>query len=48
VNVPLQGLCPWARVSHGALPTDPAVTALVLRALGTATLSTPARCPVSS
>lgn len=48
VNVPLQGLCPGVRVSHGALPTDPAVTALVLDALGTAPLAAPAACPVSS
>jgi triacylglycerol lipase len=45
VNVPLQGLCPGARVSHGALPTDPAVTGLVLAALGTAPLAEPTRCP---
>jgi hypothetical protein len=48
VNVPLQSLCPQARVSHGDLPTDPAVTALVVQGLGTAPLSAPARCPVSS
>jgi hypothetical protein len=48
VNVPLQRLCPQARVSHGDLPTDPAVTALVLHGLGAAPLSAPARCPVSS
>jgi triacylglycerol lipase len=45
VNVPLQRLCPAARVSHGALPTDPAVTALVVAALGTAPLAAPTRCP---
>jgi triacylglycerol lipase len=48
VNVPLQGVCPQARVSHGGLPTDPAVAALVVQGLGTAPLSAPARCPVSS
>jgi triacylglycerol esterase/lipase EstA (alpha/beta hydrolase family) len=48
VNVPLQGLCPGAVVSHGALPTDPAVTALVLAALGTGPLAAPVACPVSS
>jgi hypothetical protein len=48
VNVPLQGLCPQARVSHGELPTDPAVTALVLAGLGTEPLAAPAACPVSS
>ena len=41
VNVALQSICPQARVSHGELPTDPAVTALVLRALGTEPLSAP-------
>jgi hypothetical protein len=46
VNVPLQGLCPDARVSHGGLPTDPAVTALVLQGLGTAPLTEPDRCPI--
>jgi triacylglycerol esterase/lipase EstA (alpha/beta hydrolase family) len=45
VNVPVQSLCPQARVSHGALPTDPAVTGLVLRALDTAPLTAPDRCP---
>ena len=48
VNVPLQGVCPQARVSHGALPTDPAVTALVLAGLGTGPLEAPTACPVSS
>jgi triacylglycerol lipase len=41
VNVPLQRLCPDARVSHGQLPTDPLVTGLVLRAIGTAPLVAP-------
>jgi len=45
VNVPLQSVCPSARVAHGDLPTDPAVTALVLRALGTAPLTAPTACP---
>jgi triacylglycerol lipase len=45
VNVPIQSICPRSQVSHGALPTDPAVTALVLTALGTAPLSTPTQCP---
>ncbi len=44
-NVALQSLCPQARVSLGALPTDPAVTALVLRGLGTEPLSAPTTCP---
>jgi triacylglycerol lipase len=45
VNVALQGLCPQARVSHGALPTDPLVTALVLQGLGTDPLAAPNGCP---
>ena len=45
VNVPLQSLCPQARVSHGELPTDPAVTALVIAALGPAPLAAPTTCP---
>jgi triacylglycerol lipase len=44
VNVPLQSLCPDARVSHGQLPTDPRVTALVLRAVAVATLTKPTGC----
>lgn len=42
VNVPLQGICPDAVVSHAALPTDPLVTGLVLRTLAAATVTTPA------
>jgi triacylglycerol esterase/lipase EstA (alpha/beta hydrolase family) len=48
VNVPVQSLCPRAVVSHSELPTDPAVTALVLQALGEAPLAAPDTCPVSS
>ncbi|PRY45015.1 triacylglycerol esterase/lipase EstA (alpha/beta hydrolase family) [Umezawaea tangerina] len=33
VNVALQQLCPGAVVAHSQLPTDPAVTGLVVRAL---------------
>jgi triacylglycerol lipase len=44
VNVPLQGVCPRARVSHGELPTDPQVTALVLRGIGVAPLTAPTDC----
>jgi triacylglycerol lipase len=46
VNVPLQGICPQARVAHSALPTDPAVTALILGAIGTGPLTEPKGCPV--
>lgn len=47
INVSLQGICPSAQVAHGDLPTDPAVTALVLRALGTTPLTKPTACPAS-
>ena len=33
LQVQVQAVCPGARVPHSALPTDPAVTGLVLRAL---------------
>jgi triacylglycerol lipase len=48
VNVELQSICPQARVSHGDLPTDPYVSALVLAALGTQPLTTPATCPTGA
>src|SRR5439155_11389 len=35
VNVPVQSVCPDAHVEHGGLPTDPLVTGLVLRGIGT-------------
>ena len=38
VNVPVQSVCPGAAVSHGALPTDAAVTGLVLEAISEAAL----------
>jgi len=44
VNVPIQSLCPDARIAHGQLPTDPLIIALVLRALGTGPLAVPADC----
>lgn len=47
VDVPLQQVCGGGAVSHGQLPADPAVVALVLRGLSTAPL-TGAGCPVSS
>jgi triacylglycerol lipase len=45
VNLSLQSICPSAQVAHGDLPTDPAVTALVLTALGTGPLAKPTTCP---
>lgn len=41
VNVPLQQVCADSRAQHGDLPTDAAVTGLVLRALGTTPLTSP-------
>jgi triacylglycerol lipase len=45
VNLSLQSICPSAQVSHGELPTNPIVTALVRQALGTDPLTKPANCP---
>ncbi|WP_230862651.1 esterase/lipase family protein [Amycolatopsis camponoti] len=44
VNVALQQVCPGNQAGHGDLPTDPAVTELVLQALGTNPLEAPAEC----
>jgi hypothetical protein len=41
VNVPLQTVCPGARIGHDELPTDRLVTGIVLRALGPAPLRPP-------
>jgi len=40
-NVPIQSVCRGAQISHSQLPTDPAVTAIVLQAIG----SGPVRYP---
>jgi triacylglycerol lipase len=44
VNVALQQVCPGNQAAHGDLPTDPAVTELVLQALGTTPLEAPTEC----
>jgi triacylglycerol lipase len=44
VDVPVQSVCPAARVDHGGLPTDPAVTGMVLRGLSADPLTAPADC----
>lgn len=44
VNVAMQSVCPGARIDHGGLPTDPAVTGLVLRALTAEPLAAPTDC----
>lgn len=41
VNVALQAVCPSARTSHSQLPTDPAVTRVILRALSLEPLTAP-------
>jgi triacylglycerol lipase len=41
LNVPIQSVCPAAAVSHSQLPTNPAVTAMVLQALGSGPVRTP-------
>jgi pimeloyl-ACP methyl ester carboxylesterase len=41
VNVAVQTVCPNRTVSHGALPTDPFVTAVVLGALGAGPIGAP-------
>jgi triacylglycerol esterase/lipase EstA (alpha/beta hydrolase family) len=47
LQVQVQAMCPGARVTHSQLPTDPAVTGLVLRALSTGPLTPDvgAECP---
>ncbi|MHA6781272.1 esterase/lipase family protein [Pseudonocardia saturnea] len=47
-NVVVQDVCAGAVVAHGELPTDPAVAALVLDALGPGPIAVPSGCPVSS
>ena len=44
LNVPIQSVCPAAAVSHSQLPTNPAVTAMVLQALGPG----PVRAPTAA
>jgi triacylglycerol esterase/lipase EstA (alpha/beta hydrolase family) len=34
LNVPVQSVCPAQQISHSQLPTNPAVTAMVLQAIG--------------
>ena len=41
INVPVQSLCPNARISHGQLPTNPVVTAIVLQAIGSGPFRSP-------
>ncbi len=48
LDIPLQEVCPGRQVGHGQLPTDPAVQALVVAALGVQTPTRPSTCPVGS
>ena len=41
LNVPIQSVCPAEQVSHSQLPTNPAVTAMVLQALGSGSVRRP-------
>jgi triacylglycerol lipase len=41
VSLPVQSLCPADRISHSQLPTSPAVTAMVLQAIGPGPLHRP-------
>jgi triacylglycerol esterase/lipase EstA (alpha/beta hydrolase family) len=43
-NLSIQSLCPGVTVAHAQLPTDPLVSALVLRAIGTGPIHVPASC----
>ena len=43
----VQDICPGRPVAHGQLPTDPAVQAMVLAAVGPGDPSAPAVCPVA-
>lgn len=47
VNVALQDLCPGLQVTHGQLPTEPVVRALVLQAVSGTDVEQPAGCPTS-
>jgi hypothetical protein len=44
VNLPVQSLCPDVRLAHSQLPTDPLVSKLVLRAIGSGPIDVPTDC----
>ena len=48
LNVELQAVCPDVTVDHSGLPTNPVVTALVLRAIGVAPLDPPTAADCAS
>lgn len=47
VNIDIQHVCPGLRVSHGGLPTNVHVQAIVAAELGTAPPSVPPTCPTT-
>jgi triacylglycerol esterase/lipase EstA (alpha/beta hydrolase family) len=47
VNIDIQHVCPGVRVSHGGLPTNPHVQAIVAAELGTTPQAVPATCPTT-
>ena len=46
LNIVVQAVCPGRQVAHGQLPTDPAVQALVLKALAVQAPVAPTSCPL--
>jgi triacylglycerol lipase len=48
ISLPVQSLCPSARISHSQLPTSPVVTAIVLQAIGPGPLRYPSRLTAAS
>jgi triacylglycerol lipase len=42
IDVPVQSVCPGQQISHSQLPTSPAVTAMVLQAIGAGPIRHPA------
>jgi triacylglycerol lipase len=48
IDVPVQSLCPAARISHSQLPTSPVVDAIVLQAIGPGPLRQPSRLTVAA
>jgi hypothetical protein len=43
IDVPIQSVCPWLRISHSELPTSPVVTAIALQAIGPGPILPPTR-----
>jgi triacylglycerol esterase/lipase EstA (alpha/beta hydrolase family) len=47
VNIDIQHVCPRVQVSHGGLPTNPHVQAIVAAEIGTVPQSVPSTCPTT-